>query len=359
MRQKKISILLVIFVVLALIASFLLYYSHQLPVREQIVASAYTYRQYGTFDYLAMLKPNTLYNKTTLGPDEGALFISIIDVINVDFTYNFQGDESASLTVRYYVDEYLESSSWQKKIGEVQQETATFTGADVSLDLQDIPPVNVSSVKRLAETIAQETGLTAFQYNVTTTVTMEIEASTPEGSISESFAPKLIMTFPSVYSTVDEITIEGIQNNRNGDIETTENIYRPEVETQRQVSYALSAIAFPGVLVTAWAYARSKPTEPVKPETLNARAFEEYIKPFKQVVSETIQEPSFKEQLTIVRMKTLTDLAKVSDALSKPIIHTHRLPETHILYVIDETTLYEYTITDSSINEGLEEEEEE
>ncbi len=355
MKRKIITALLIIFVILALIAGYLLFYSHQLPIREESVVTLYTYEQYGTFDYVAMLKPNTIYNKTTLGPNEGPLFTSIIDTINVGFTYNFQGDESATLTVRYYVDEYLASSSWQKKIGEMQQKTVTLTGTDASLYIQNIPPINVSSVKRLVDTIAQETGMAALEYNVTTTVHMEIEANTPDGPINESFAPKLSMVFPSIYSTVDAITIEGTQNSRNGDIKTTESIYRPEVERQRNISYALSAVAFPGVLVIAWAYVRGKPAKPVKPKEL----FEDFIEPFKHVISESIQEPRFQEHLTRVHMKTLTDLAKVADTLSKPIVHTRKPPETHLLYVIDETTLYEYTITESSINERLKKEEEE
>jgi hypothetical protein len=355
MRRKVITVLLIAFAILALIASFLLYYTHQLPIKKEIVVTLYTYEQYGTFDYIATLKPNTIYDKTTLEPGEGPLFTSITDNINVSFTYNFQGDESADLTVRYYVIEYLEMPIWQKKIGEVQQKTITLTGTNASLYIDDIPPINVSSVQSLANTLAQETGLTMPEYNVTTAVQVNIEANTPEGSINELFAPNMTICFPSGYGQGDVITIEGTQHSRTGEITTTDTIYQPWVETQRYVSYALSIVSFPGVLVIAWAYARSKSTKPVKPEAL----FEEFIEPFKEVISETVQEPRFQEHLTVVSMKTLADLAKVADTLAKPIVHARKPPETHILYVIDETTLYEYTITESSIIERLKKEEEE
>jgi hypothetical protein len=355
MRRKIITGLLIVFVILALIAGILLYYTHQLPVRREQVVTLYTYEQYGTFDYIAMLKPNTIYDKTTLRPGEGSLFTYITNSINVSFTYNFQGDKSASLTVRYSAVENLESSMWQKRIGEVQQKTVTFTGTNASLNIYDIPPVNVSSIKSLADAIAQETGAAVSEYNVTTTVQMDIQAETPDGLISEAFAPKLNMQFPSIYGTSDIITTEGFQNSKTGNITRTDIIYEPLVENQRYLSYALSMISFPGVLLIAWAYVRSKPTEPVKPEAL----FEELIEPYKEIIIDTVQETRFQEHPTVVHMKTLEDLAKVADTLAKPIVHTRKPPETHMLYVIDETTLYEYTITESDINERLKKEEEE
>jgi hypothetical protein len=332
-----------------------LYYAHQLPIKKESVVTLYAYEHYGTFDYVAMLKPNTIYDKTTLRPGEGPIFTSITHSINVDFTYNFQGDESASLTVRYYVIEYLEMPVLQRKIGEVEQKTVTLTGTNASLQIQDIPPINISSVQSLANTIAQQSGLTMPDYNVTTTVQMDIEANTPKGSINELFAPTLTMLFPSGYGQGDILTIEGTQHSRTGEITRTDVVYQPWVETQRYVSYALSIVSFPGVLVLAWAYARNRSTKPVKPEAL----FEEFIEPFKEVISETGQEPKFQEHLTVISMKTLADLAKVADTLAKPIVHTRKPPDTHSLYVIDETTLYEYTITESSIIERTKKEEEE
>ena len=97
----------------------------------------------------------------------------------------------------------------------------------------------------------------------------------------------------------------------------------------------------------------------MKPEAL----IEEVIEPFKEIISETAEEPQFKERrfmpIATISMKTLEDLVKVADTLAKPIIHTRKPPDTHIFYVIDETTRYEYTMTESSIIERMTKEEEE
>jgi hypothetical protein len=315
----------------------------------------YAYGHYGTFNYIAILKPNTIYGKTTLEPGEGPVFTRITDDINVSFTYNFQGNGPANLTLSYYVSEYLETSIWQRKIGEVQQKTITLTETNASLDINDIPPIDISSVQTLANILSQETGMTITQYNVTTTVQIDIEANTTGGSINELFTPKLTMSFTSSFVQGDVVTIEGIQSAKTGKITSTDIIYQPEVETQRLVSYALSIVSFPGVLMIIWAYTKNKPTKPFKPEAL----FEEFIEPYKEVISETVQEPRFQEHVTAISMKTLEDLVKVADTLIKPIVHTRKPPETHIFYVIDDATRYEYVVTESSIIERLKKEEEE
>jgi len=359
MRRIVITVLLVIFAILTLISSFTLYYTHQLPTEKRSVDTLYTYGHYGTFNHIATLKPNTIYNKTTLEPDEGPIFTKITDRINVNFTYTFQGTKPANLTIHYNVSEYVETTKWQKQIGEIQQKTINTTGTSTNLYINNIPPINISSVQNLVNTIKQETGMSVSDYIVSITTQMHIEANTTEGLISESFTPNMTITFTTSFSEGDAILIQDIEHIKTGEITSTEIIYQPWVNTQRYASYALSIVSFSGLFVIIWAFARSRPPKPMKPEAL----IEEVIEPFKEIISETAEEPQFKERrfmpIATISMKTLEDLVKVADTLAKPIIHTRKPPETHIFYVIDETTRYEYTMTESSIIERMTKEEEE
>lgn len=359
MRRTVITVLLVIFTVLTLISSLILYYSHQLPVEKKSVVTLYTYGHYGTFNYIATLKPNTIYNKTTLEPGEGPIFTRITNAINVNFTYTFQGTKPTNLTVHYNVSEYVETSKWQKQIGEIQQKTINTTGTNTNLYINNIPPINISTVQNLVSTIRQETGMSVSDYIVTITTQMYIEANTTEGLISESFTPKLTIRFTTSFSEGDSILIQDIEHAKTGEITSTEIIYQPWVNIIRFVSYALSIVSFPGLFVIIWAFASSRPTKPMRPEAL----IKEVIEPFKEIISETAEEPQFKEHrlmpIATISMKTLEDLVKVADTLAKPIVHTRKPPETHIFYVFDETTRYEYTMTESSIIERMTKEEEE
>ena len=356
MRRTVIAVLLVVFAILTLISSFILYYTHQLPTEKKSVVTLYEYGHYGTFDYIATLKPNTIYNKTTLEPGEGPIFRRITNDIKVDFAYTFEGTKPANLTVYYNVSEYVETSKWQKQVGEIQQETINTTGTSANVPITNISPINTSSVQNLVSKINQETGINIAQYVVTITIQITVEANTTEGLINESFTPKLTIKFTSSFSEGDIISIEDIQHEKTGEITSTKTIYQPWVNTQRYVSYALSIVSFPGLFVTILVFAISRPTKPTRPEAI----IEKVIEPFKEVISETAEEPQFKEHpSTTIVMKTLEDLVKVADILAKPIVHTRKPPETHIFYLIDETTRYEYTMTESSIIGRMTKEEEE
>ncbi len=356
MNRLVITVLLILFAILTLTSSLIVFCTYQIPTEKTSVATLYTYGNYGSFNYTATLRPNTIYNnKTTLQLGEGPIFTRITNAINVNFTYTFQGSAPANLTVHYNLGKYLETPIWQKQIGEVQQETINTTGTSTNLNIGNISPINISSAQNLVSDITKETGVTITQYNVTVTINMNIEANTTEGLINESFAPKLTMRFTSSFAEGDIISIEGIQHSKTGEITRIDTIYQDWVNPQRYGSYALFTISFIGLLVMIRVYARSKPAKPTKPEAL----IEEVIEPFREIISETVQEPQFKERFTTITMKTLEDLVKVADTLAKPIVHTRKPPETHIFYVIDETTRYEYTMTESSILERIKKEEEE
>lgn len=359
MRRSVINILLGTFTILALISTMMMYYTHRIPIEKKLVETLYTYGHDGTFNYTATLKPNTIYNKTTLKPGEGPLFTRITDGINVNFTYTFQGTKPANLTIQYGVREYLETSEWQRQIGDVSQKTINTNGTTTNLFINSIPLINTSSVQNLVNDIRRETGMSISDYTVIITTQMHIEANTTEGSINESFTPKMTMKFTTSYSEGDVILIEDVEHEKTGEITSSSTIYHHWVNTQRYISYALSIISFPGLIVTIWTFMRSRPTRPIRPEAL----IEGVIEPFREIISETAEEPQFKEHpvmsITTIPMKSLEDLVKVADTLIKPIVHTRKPPETHIFYIIDDTTRYEYTITESGIIERMTQEEEE
>jgi len=358
MNRAVINVLLVFFAILTLISGSIVYYTHQIPIEKRSVVSLYAYRNYGKFNYTVALKPNKVYNKTTLRPGEGPIFTKITDTINANFTHTFQGDNPANLTIHYSISEYVETQIWKKQIVKLREKAINTTGTSTDLDISNIPPINISSVANLANEIRQETGA-AVAYNVTVAIQMNIKANTTEGAINESFTPKLTISFTSSYTAGDVISIQGTEHSKIGEISSIQIIPQPWVNTQRYVSYALSTVSFPGLLVMIWAFTKSRPPKPTRSEA----QIEEIIEPFKEIISETAEKPQFEEHLpmpiTAISMRSLEDLVKVADILVKPIIHTRKPPKTHIFYVIDETTRYEYTITESDILKRMTQEEEE
>ncbi len=69
--------------------------------------------------------------------------------------------------------------------------------------------------------------------------------------------------------------------------------------------------------------------------------------PHKQIIAETTQKPP--ETTTTIAMASIEDLAKISEALMKPILHikghTTNGKTTHNFYIIDNNIKYRYKTT--------------
>ena len=130
----------------------------------------------------------------------------------------------------------------------------------------------------------------------------------------------------------DVITIEGLNHASPGAITQTKKIPLPGVRNRRYASYAFSAITLPALAYTIWALTEAKP--------IKEKPLKETIKPCEEIIVEA-KEPSYTGKATVT-MKTLEDLAKVSESLAKPILH-YKKEQTHVFYVLDADVRYEFT----------------
>ena len=351
MRRKLVTALLVFFILLSLVSLLVLYYTHATPLEETLVTSPYTYAHYGTYNYIASLKPNTIYdNRTTLKLEkEGSIYRRVTNFTDVDFTYLFQGNLPANFSIQYRVDEYVETARWRKRIGGLPQETINATGNSANISINNLPTIYPPSIQQFVTSIDKETGIFTTQFKLNITVEIRIKANTSEGTINESFTPTSTMEFKSTATEGEIITISDLEHTKSGKITKIIKIHRSWVSHQRNISYGLSLAAFSSLAITTWVFIQTRPHKPPKPEKL----LEDIIEPYSGIIAEATQEPSKREPhlrpATVVTMKTLEDLVKIADTLDKPILHTHKPPETHIFRVFDDATQYEFTTTISSI----------
>lgn len=353
MTRGKATILLSLFALLSLFSVLTLYSTHQLPTEREIVTPLYTYEQVGTYDYTARLTPNTIYdNRTTLKPGEGILYKQIVDSIDTFFTYTFQGNRPANITITYSIDASLESPQWSKSIYTIPVKTQDYTGttAEFSTNFD----FNIDSIEALKERLEAETRKGAPGYNVTIRpqilTTAKTKVDNQELTITLTpFTPTLAYTF-----RYDQISTSSLEHTRPGARTHTETIYLAWVMDQRYASYGFSAVSLVCLAITSWAFTRSRPSarKPAKP-------IEKIISPFQEVIVESAEEPQFKEHslmpTTTISMKTLEDLIKVADWLGKPVLSYQKskssksTKSTRIFYVLDGVIRYEYTITAPSI----------
>jgi len=351
MRRTLVTALLVFFILLSVVSVLVLYYTHATPLEENLVTSPYTYAHYGTYGYIASLTPNTIYdNRTTLElEDEGSIYRRVINFVDVNFTYLFQGNLPANFTVQYKVDEYIETAMWRKRIGGLPQETINATGSSANISINSISTIYPSSIQQFVTNIEKETGILTTQPNLNINVEIHIQANTSVGTINESFTTTSTIEFRSTATGGEIITISGLENTRSDKITKITKIHHEWVGNQRIISYIISLVAFFSLTITTWVFIHTRPSKPPKPEKL----LEDIIEPYREIIVEATQEPSKKEPhlkpATIVTVKTLEDLVKIADILDKPILHTHKPPETHIFRIFDDAAQYEFTTTISNI----------
>jgi len=360
MTRGKLTLLLLLFALLSLFSILTVYSTHQLPTEREVVTPLYTYEQVGTYDYTAKLYPNTIYdNRTTLKPGEGTVYTKITESIDTFFTYGFEGDHPANITITYSVDVSLESPNWKKSVFEIPVTTENYAGttAQFSTELH----FNLESIEALQKELEAETRRSVSDYNVTIRpqilTVAETEVNNQMLTISLTpFTPTLTYTIQ-----YQHILTSSLEHTRPGGRTHVETIYLAWVMDQRYASYGFAAGSLAGLAITSWIFIRTRPRRRKIP-----KAIEEIISPFHDLIAESAEEPQFKEHsfmpTTMISMKTLEDLIKVADWLGKPVL-SYQKPgssqganSTRVFYVLDGATRYEHTITAPSV---LREEEEE
>lgn len=354
MNRTIVTALLVFFTLFALVACTVLYYTHALPIEKEIVNTIYNYENQGTFDYTATLKPNLIYNKTTLKPREGTIFKKITKQIDVNFTYIFTSSKTSNITIHYQTYQQVITPKWMKEIAKTQEKMLNTTGTHMHVVINDISPINITSLDSLIQKISQETGLYITHYTLNLTVQIRIEANYDMGLISESFTPQLTMEFKSTASEGDVITVGDLTHIKTGRVTNTEKIHQPWVVTQRYVSYGLFSTSLAGLAIASWAYVKTRPPKALKPEAL----IRDVTEPYEEIIVETTEEPKGIEAATTVTVKTLEDLIKIADILSKPVLQIRKSQKALEFQVVDGSTRYKYETTISKLIQKMVSEEE-
>lgn len=351
MSRTIIKALLIFFALFTIISLIFLAYATLLPTEEVTTNTLCNYTQDGTYNYIAQLAPNLIYtNKSTLAPNEGIVYISITKYIDITFTYTFESNLNAHTTIKYTASELVITPRWTRQTYTIPLKTIVDTSNETSFNFA-IPPITITSMDTLVSSINREIGVSTGNYNVTIITTAILNAETEFGIINEQFTASLSLGIVRGAPEGDIVSIGNLQTTKTGKITQTETIYYDWVQNQQYASYITSATAIIGLAICAFFYIQTKP--PVTPAT-SEKLIQELKEPYQDIIVEAAQEQTPQGQ-TIITIKTLEDLVKIADTLTKPIVHFQKPPTpenkepTDIFYVLDDITRYEYNITPSKI----------
>jgi flagellar basal body-associated protein FliL len=341
--EKLLKILLMIFACLTIISALTIYYTHQLPTQETQTTTLCTYIHKGTYRYVAELKPNLIYNKTTLTPEDNAtLYTTIVKYINLTFTYTFNiNPQPENILIEHQITFQIESpGKWPSRTlkPEEAQEMLQLSG-----NLNWTMQVNITRIRQFVEAIDKEifgaTRSTTYNININPKIHVEANITTQNTikKLDETFTPKLTIAFKTDAEKGNYVAIENLNQTKPGKITETQQIPIPQVQTQRTASLTATAITASALTASAILYMFKKP--PTPPEKATEKQLKKLIDPYKELIAKTTQKPP--ETENTIEMETLEDLAKIAEILARPILHTTEAQE-HTFYIIDNNTKYQY-----------------
>jgi len=328
-KPAKTTILLSLFTVLTLISLLTVYATHQTPTEETTSNTLCTYGSIATYDYTAVLEPNTIYsNKTTLKPNEGTLYTKITRQINITLTYTFHATLPADTTITYSLTQTLKTATLSHQINTTTPTTTNQTQIQIT-----IPRIIKTELDPIMSKIATETGTTApSYYSLDITPTFTISANTTAGQINQIFTPTLTIEFKRT-DQGDVTTIDDLHQTKTGEITENETIIRYDILYQRYASYILIAISIAGLFPSTYFYIKTKPKTEQIP-------LDKIIAPYKDLIIEAKEPPKTPPETTIINVETIQELAKTAEILAKPIILTRKPQPT--LTIIDQNTIYQH-----------------
>ncbi|MBE3137076.1 MAG: hypothetical protein IMZ43_06775 [Thermoplasmata archaeon] len=318
--------------ILFLCSVFGTYTAYQTPLTKKIVSPILHYTNIGRFDYIALLKNNTVYdNKTTLRPGEGTFFKLLIQQVNVTFSYTFQIDHDADIAGNYTIDAILQTNLWTKSYPVVSRTPFNAHGITATFNTQF--PLNYTLYEQLLQNINEETGVSVQTQQLILQSTVVVYATTTNHSVSSVFSQSINVSLNQKTLDISKelsLTTPGVLTN-------STTINQEDITNQRTIWTALSVIFFAGLpimmlLTTSRSESENKTEKEIK----------KIKKKYGEWIIETKTSPE-QPKSRIILVKSLEDLSKVSEELGKPILlYGPSSEKDYRFYVLEDSMMYEY-----------------
>ncbi|MBN1368059.1 MAG: hypothetical protein JW967_09045 [Dehalococcoidales bacterium] len=314
-----------------------------------------TYRQEGNFGYTINLKPNSLYTVATLksetpeAPVQYKMTASntytseVLNRLDVTFTYNLTGDQAVNnLDHQVEIIAVLSNPDGPQATFELLP-SRHFEDVDKVSQQFTLDTDLIYDLIQKAEGVTSRRDIgTTYQLNLTAKAhtTGEVDGKTLDKTVTNNipitFTANSIV-WPNTASTSLSDAITGT--------ETVANNTRSSLLT---AGYALLGFTVAFILLTVWTYLEwRKRREFLPPQWVAAQKTADK---HKDIITNVTAIPAAKEGESVLMCSSLDELAKLSDALLKPILH-QASSGVHLYVVIDGTSRYEYSVSEGD-NKG-------
>ncbi|MDX9871270.1 MAG: DUF5305 family protein [Clostridia bacterium] len=337
--SKLRTVLIIIFILLLGVVSTLVYRSWKYPGTVTETVSLYSYSQKANVDYQAAYRDNMLTGAINL--EAGQTYITeYLNDIKTSFHYEFTGERPAQYTGSWSVRAALSGwkveqekvvTIWKKEYPLVPE--TPFDGMDASFELNLDLPLDLKPYADFVKAFVEETKISS---EVSLIVSWQVAANvlTEKGVIEETAAPTLVIPIGASYFTIaGQPKIE------------KESALEEKVTSVLPVNMTLIYAGCTGLgllliaLVLLIFFTNGvRLTDPVeiRMKAIRKKHGERLV----SLGSETVPGGN-----AMYPVKTLEDLIKIADELSKPVLYTDaELGKPPVFYVLDEPKIYLYKL---------------
>ena len=329
-RKKLLLTALLLILIVSAMGTIIL---SKIPVEVKREKTIYTLRHNFQYKYLVGLRPNTLYNKTVIGPNEVA-YLPMSKSVNVTLTYKIASSikevkVSGNIKGVIVVEE---EKGWVKEIEPIIPKNFNSTSFSIMFF------IDIEKVSSLVNKIGKETGSRSFLYTLKIKPEVNILTELPYGKFEETYYPEFRIKIDH-QNNVLKFEGEKYTFVKDEKSETT----RPNfikaiywyipVAVVKVLSYTALVVSSLGLMSLTVTAFKSKKTSEIERILLKYDdVLVNAVKPLKQL-DEAIELNNFE------------DLVRIAANMSKPVFHTVKQRSEvveHIFWVTDGSLTLKY-----------------
>ncbi len=342
--SKKVRSALIVTLLLLLLISGFLAAKTVSPGETDKKVPQYTYSQRAEVNYRAYLLPNSLYTEKTL--NAGMVYVTpYVDYLNTYLAYRFEGQRAAEFSGEYEVRAIVEAADkdgkvkvWQREFPLIPKTAFASSGTTVTLERE--MPIRVNDFNAFVNKIAEESKLNPQTIRLAVGWNINLEAKTDAGVIREQVTPTMVIPLGGRYF---EVTGE-LSKSKPGVIEKTIKAVPPVNKRAASLYGGIFAISSLS-LATLWLFTADQrdidPMQQKLKQTLKTHA-DRLVAIDREIRAGSDQ---------IMPVKSMEDLIRIADELSKPIIYEGKGSASASFYVLEGNKLFTYEF--GSNGEGM------
>ena len=340
-NRKLKSGLISILTILIALSTYLLYKEVNYLRFEEQKNPVYTYSNKGSINYTVFLKPNNLYEGSSL--DEGKLYIAeFVDYIRTTFIYEFSGEREAELKGTYEIVAKVQGFTgegeklkniWDKNFVIVGQKSFSIVGN--SKTIKEEIKLSLNQFNTFVDELFEASKINS-QTMLTLAMDIKLSGTTDKGPIEETISPFLIIPLDTALFEISGDTIL----DKPGVIEETVQVQLP-VNTKQVLLYGIIiGILSLAVIFLIFIIKTAPNKEPLEKEL--KKIFKKHGDRLVALNSDL----SITNDVKLVR--SIDDLVKIADEIGKPILYKYseNYKEINKFYVNNLDDIYVFDLND-------------